>query len=278
MCPGIVRRFWWRTSQPARLTIACVGVVAALATTGAAAFSGDALQDDRGNAELDAAMHRGDAVEVIVQKVSDVDSFEGMESATGLSFRARVAGVRGIADCWVTESRDTAQNMLRGKNVKLTVRNDASSVGDRIAVDVRLPDETDYARTVVQQGAAAADLSARGELATVESAARLERRGLWASGCAPGTVTETSSSAPSSPAPSSTTPTTTTPPTTESSAPPSSSKPHVTSSTLPPSETFDGARLGRPCLIEGARWKTEDGGEMVCARNSRNQLRWRRAD
>src|SRR5688500_16374200 len=72
---GSVRRFWWRTSQPARLAIGCFGVVTALAATGAVAFSGDGFPRERGGAGLEASEYRGDSIQVTVNVVSDVDLF-----------------------------------------------------------------------------------------------------------------------------------------------------------------------------------------------------------
>ena len=250
-----------------------LGVLTALATTGAAGFmNADVPAKDAAPRE---ALHRGDSFEVTVHSVSDVDRFEGMEPATGLFFQARVAGVRPAGQCWLSESLAAAQNLLLGKNVRLTVRKDADSGDDRIAVDVRLPDGTDYAQTVVGDGVVPADLSARDELAPVESAARQQHRGLWSVGCAPGAVTTSStpSSTLSSPAP---TTTTTTQPVPVTSEPPEPEEPETTT---PTSETtLTGILLGRRCFEEGARKKTPSGEEMVCARNGKNQLRWRRAD
>lgn len=250
-----------------------LGVLTALATTGAAGFmSADVPGKD---AEPREALHRGDSFEVTVHSVSDVDRFEGMEPATGLFFQARVAGVRPAGQCWLSESLAAAQNLLLGKNVRLTVRKDAGSGDDRIAVDVRLPDGADYAQTVVGEGVVTADLSARDELAPVESAARQQHRGLWSVGCAPGveTTSSTPSSTSSSPAP---TTTTTTQPAPETSEP---SGPEETETTTTTSETtLTGILLGRRCFEEGARKKSPSGEEMVCARNGKNQLRWRRAD
>jgi hypothetical protein len=250
-----------------------LGVLTALATTGAAGFmNADVPAKDAAPRE---ALHRGDSFEVTVHSVSDVDRFEGMEPATGLFFQARVAGVRPAGQCWLSESLAAAQNLLLGKNVRLTVRKDAESGDDRIAVDVRLPDGADYAQTVVGDGVVPADLSARDELAPVESAARQQHRGLWSVGCAPGAVTTSStpSSTSSSPAP---TTTTTTQPVPVTSEPPEPEEPETTT---PTSETtLTGVLLGRRCFEEGARKKTPSGEEMVCARNSKNQLRWRRAD
>lgn len=286
--PGIVRRFWWRTNQRVRLTVVCLGVLSALATTGAAGFAGDALPRERGGAGPGAAVHRGDTIEVTVYTVTDVDSFEGMEPATGLFFRARVAGLRRMTGCWDTESRATAQDLLRGKNVRLIVRNDGSSADDGIAVDVRLPDGTDYAQTMVEEGAAAAEVSTRGELAPVESLARQETRGLWAFGCSLGEATATASSEPSSssssssPGPTTTTAAATT--TTDSSAqPPSSRPPATTTTTRPPPDDEDDdvwldVMLGKRCFNEGARRTSPNGNEVVCARNGNGQLRWRRAE
>lgn len=278
--PGAVRRFWWRTSRRTRLATACLGAVAALATTGAVGFSGGEFPQQRGSGGLDEAASRGDSLEVTVHTVSDVDLFEGAEPATGLSFRARIAGLRRMTDCWVAESRATAQDLLRGRNVRLVVRNDDDISGnDRIAVDVQLPDGTDYARTIVRDGVARADPSARGELVPVEDMAREERRGLWAAGCVPSEVVVTTSSTPSSSSASpSTTTTAPTTSTTESSTRPKPSRPPTTSSSPPPDDEWDDDRLGKFCLIEGSRRTTEDGNEMVCARNGKNQLRWRRAD
>ncbi len=279
--PGTVRRFWWRTSQGARLAIACLGVLTALVTTGAAGFTSD-MPREGGIAGLDEALRRGDSFEVTVHTVSDVDTFEGLEPATGLSFRAQVSGLRRLSDCWLAESRAAAQKLLRGKNARLVVKKDGISGSDRIAVDVQLPDGSDYARTIVNDGVASADLSARGELAPVEIAARQERRGLWAAGCSLGDPTTASSAPPSSTssssAPTSTT-TTTSAPTTESSARRSSS-PSPTSSSAPPDDDDEWVRdiVGRRCLIEGAKRKSPKGNEVVCARNGKDQLRWRRAD
>jgi hypothetical protein len=251
-----------------------LGVLTALATTGAAGF----LSDDapRNSAGPQAAPQRGDSFEVTVHTVSDVDLFEGMEPATGLSFHGRVAGVVRSAECWLAESRAAAQNLLVGKSVRLTVRKGGVSTDDRIAVDVRLPDGADYAQTVVGDGVVTADLSARDELAPVESAAREQRRGLWASGCAPGATTTSSAPSSSSSSPAPTTTTTTTPaPETSEPLPPEPSVPDT-----PPTHdtTWTGIPLGRTCFEEGARKKAPNGDEMVCARNGKNQLRWRRAD
>lgn len=258
----------------------CLGVLAALATTGAAGFIGDAGPHAREEAKSGTTVHRGDSFEVTVHTVSDVDLFEGVEPATGLFFDARVAGLRRIADCWLAESRATAQNLLRGKTVRLTVKNDVDPGNEVIAVDVRLPNGADYAQTIVHDGVARADVSARDELASVESAARQERRGLWAAECVSDVVPTSSSSTSSSATPTTTTTTTTTTtvPAPESSAPPPPS-PTVTSP--PPSDdddAWDDIRLGKMCFKEGARRTNRDGQEMVCTRNGRNQLRWRRAD
>lgn len=254
----------------------CLGVLTALATTAAAGFLGDPAPQQRVPDAGRGAVHRGDSFEVTVHTVSDVDLFEGMEPATGLMFPARVVGVGRIADCWLPESRATAQNLLRGKTVRLTVKKDIEAEGDRIAVDVQLPNGLDYAQTLVHEGMAPADPSSRDELAAVETAARQENRGLWAAACT--RIETATSSAPSSSTPSLTTTTTTPTPTstTESSAPPPP-KPPVTT-TPPDDEWDDGIWLGKICFREGARRTAPNGEEMVCARNGRNQLRWRRAD
>jgi endonuclease YncB( thermonuclease family) len=258
----------------------CLGVLTVLVTTGAAGFvGGDTGPRKREEAGRAPTVHRGDSFEVTVHTVSDVDLFEGVELATGLSFDARVAGLRRVADCWLAESRTTAQNLLRGKTVRLTVKNDVDPGADLIAVDVQLPNGVDYARTIVQDGVARADPAARDELAPVESAARQERRGLWAADCILDSSTATPSSTPSSstPAPTTTTTTTTTAP--EPSAPP---RPTLSLTPLPPpssdDDEWDGILLGKVCFKEGARRTNRDGEEMVCTRNGRNQLRWRRAD
>ncbi|GAB2813093.1 thermonuclease family protein [Lentzea nigeriaca] len=271
-----MRRFWWGAGHHTRLTIMCLGVVTALAATGAAGFLGDAEPRDHGDAGPDTAVLRGDSFEVTVHTVSDVDLFEGVEPATGLFFNARVAGLRSIADCWLTESRSTAQTLLRGKTVRLTVKKNIDAGANRIAVDVRLPDGADYAQTIVHDGVARADLSTRDELAPVESAARQERRGLWAASCLTN-ETPTSSSTPSS----TTTTTTTSAPTSEpSTPPPPPPPPSITTTTTPPfdeHDEWDNIWLGKICFKEGARRTSPSGEEMVCARNGRN-LRWRRAD
>lgn len=253
----------------------CLGVVTTVATTGAAGFVGAELPLGHDRTGLEAAVQRGDAFEVTVHAVSDVDSFEGVEPATGLFFDAHVHGVRQIADCWLNESRAYARELLSGRKVRLTVKKGDVSGSDRITVDVRLPDGTDYARTVVSGGVALADLSARDELGAVESAAHQERRGLWAAGCAPGAATATASSVPSSSA-SATTTTTTAPPTTGSSASPPSTPGSSTSAPSPDDSGTD-ARIGKFCLFEGSHGTSPNGGEIVCTRNEKNQLRWRRA-
>jgi len=279
--PGIVRRLWWRTSQRKRLAIMCLGVCTSIVTTGAAGFMGDALPPEHGSGGPGAAMHRGDAFEVTVHTVSDVDLFEGREPATGLLVHARVAGLSRLTACWAAESRATAQDLLRGKKVRLIVKKDGIPGSDRVPVDVRLPDGTDYAQTIVREGVAPADLSVRDELASVESVARQERRGLWAAGCATGEPTTSSAPSSSSPTSSSPSPTTTTtsPATTETSAQPTH-EPPVTTTTAPPSSDppDEDARVGKPCLVEGSRTSSPSGGELVCARNARKQLRWRRED
>jgi len=282
--PGIVRRSWWRVGQGARLAVAGLGVVTALATTGAVAFTSQALPGQRGGSGLEAAVHRGDSVEVTVHKVSEVDSFEGVEPATGLFFRARVAGVRRIADCWQAESRAAAEELLLGKNVRLIVRREGDSGSDQILVDVLLPDGTDYARIVVDEGTVPADTSARNELAPAEYSARQYRRGLWAFNCAFGaaaTSTAASSSAPSSSAPSTTT-TTSAPPTTESSSRPPASSSSSSSETTSPrpddeDDLWEDILAGQRCATEGERKTSITGRELVCTRNEKGQLRWRRA-
>ncbi|WP_394618705.1 hypothetical protein JNUCC0626_06265 [Lentzea sp. JNUCC 0626] len=275
---GAVRRFWWRTSQPARLAIGCLGVVTALAATGAVAFSGDDPSRNRGNGAHEASGFRGDALQVTVSSVSEVDLFEGAEPVSGRVVRARVAGVRPVSDCWVAQSRAAAQELLLGKDVRLVVKREDASGSDRILVDVELPDGADYARTVVSGGAVQADLTARGDLASDESAARLGRLGLWTAGCVPGGVTTTVSVAPTTSAVPSSTTTTTVTTTTEPAPPPPPAPVPTTTEPEPPDEEWDDFRLGRPCLFEGARRTTKDGYEIVCSRNGKNQLRWRRAD
>ncbi|MGI5499028.1 hypothetical protein [Lentzea sp. CA-135723] len=278
---GAVRRFWWRAGQPARLAIGCLGVVAALAVTGAVAFSGDDLSRHRGSDGLEASGFRGDSLRVTVRSVTEVDLFEGADPVTGRVVLAQVAGVRPMSGCWVAESRGAAQDLLLGKDVRLVVKRDDTSGGDRILVDVELPDGADYARTVVSGGAVQADLAARGELASDESGARLGRLGLWAAACAPGANTTPVSLPPTSssvPSPTTTTaPTATTGTTLPEPPPPPKPKP-TTTEPGPPDEEWDDARLGKLCLFEGARRTTKDGYEIVCSRNGKNQLRWRRAD
>ncbi|MCP2201012.1 nuclease homologue [Lentzea flava] len=253
----------------------CLGVVTALVTTAAAGLLDNAQPRQHGDAGLDTAVHRGDSFEVTVHTVSDVDLFEGVEPATGVFFDARVAGLRRIADCWLAESRATAQNLLLGKTVRLTVKKDVDADSNRIAVDVRLPNGEDYARTIVHDGVARADLTSRDELAPVESSARQERRGLWAASCLtnemPTSSTTTSSSTPT---------TTTTTSTPEPSTPPPPPPPvtTTTTTTTTPFDEIDNIWPGKICFKEGARRTTSNGEEMVCARNGRNNLRWRRAD
>ncbi|HEX8865507.1 MAG TPA: thermonuclease family protein, partial [Lentzea sp.] len=233
--PGIVRRAWWGAHQHTRLAVTCLGVLTALATTAAAGFVGGTTPQQREDTGID-TMRRGDSFEVTVHTVSDVDLFEGVEPASGVLFRARVAGVGRIADCWHAQSLATAQNLLRGKMVRLTVKKDVDSDNDRIVVDVRLPGGTDYAQTLVHDGMAPADIATRDELAQVETVARQEHRGLWASSCI--RIVSTTSSEPSSSTTTTTTTTatttTTTPETTTRRPPP---RPPVTSVEPPPDDT-----------------------------------------
>lgn len=255
----------------------CLGVLTALATTAAAGFLGGTTPQQRGPAGADTtAMHRGDSFEVTVRTVSDVDLFEGVEPASGVLFRARVAGVGRIADCWLAQSRDTAQNLLSGKIVRLTVKKDVDPDSDRIVVDVQLPNGLDYAQTLVHDGMAPADVATRDELAQVETVARHEHRGLWASACTQIVSTTSSPISSSTPAPT----TTTTSSTPESSAPepPTSQVPAPTTTTPESDDSWDDIWLGKTCFKEGARRKAANGNEMVCVRNGKNQLRWRRAD
>ncbi|WP_156213306.1 thermonuclease family protein [Lentzea aerocolonigenes] len=249
-----------------------MSVVTTVATTGAVTFAGDAFPGGRGSSGLEQTVHRGDAVEVTVREVSEVDSFEAVEPATGVFFRARVAGVRRLADCRLAESRAVARNLLLGKGVRLLVRRDGASGSDQIVADVVLPDGRDYARTVVHDGVAEADLATREELAPVETDARRDRRGLWATSCP---SVETTTNAPSSSATSTTTTTTTVPATTESSSQPPPSPP-VSSSSAPPDGPLIVVRGGR-CTTEGERGTTITGNEMVCTRTDKDELRWRRA-
>jgi hypothetical protein len=254
------------------------GVLIAVFATGTVGFAGEVLPPEHPSAGPEAAVHRGDSFEAVVRAVSEVDSFDGVEPATGLFFRAHVAGLLGTG-CRSAQSREAAQNLLLGKNVRLVVRKDGVFDGDRMTVDVVLPDGTDYARTIVHDGLAPADPSARGDLAVVDAAARQEHRGLWAIGCAtavaPPTTAATTSSSSSSSVPATTTTAATT---TDPVAPTSSSSPvPVTSSSPPPGDgSWIDVLLGRQCFEEGARRTSASGDEMVCARNGRDRLRWRR--
>lgn len=279
MRAGAIRLSWWRAKQHARIAVAGLGVLIALATTAAVGFAGGASPGDRGSAGLGPAVHGGDSLDVTVQTVSEVDLFEGVESATGLSFHARVSGLRRVDGCWLTESREIARSLLRGKNVRLTVKRGGGAGSDRIMVDVRLPDGSDYASTVVHEGVVRADLTAREELAPDESSARQERVGLWAAGCATDQPSATPSVQPSSSTQDTSTvppsaPTTTTVEAPPAPVPPSSEPPATSTSSEPPADD----RVGRPCLIEGMRTTSPKGNELVCARNAKNQLRWRRVE
>ncbi|MGW6447352.1 thermonuclease family protein [Lentzea sp. NPDC055074] len=279
--PGIVRRFWWRSGQRARLAIACTGVLGVLAVTGAAGFSG---QDRPGvlAPAAAAAVHRGDSFEVTVRAVSDVDSFEGVEPDTGRAFGARVAGV-SPAPCWQSQSLAVAENLLRGKKVRLTVKKEGETATDRLVVDVRLPDGSDYAKTIVGDGTASADLAARGDLAADETAARQQRRGLWSTGCK-GYQDDLLGTTSSVPLTSSTTPVPTTTTTTPPPPPPPTQKP--TPKPPPPPETTEpdddaewlGRFVGKRCFLKGATKTSPKGSQVVCTRGARDQLRWQRAD
>ncbi|MGW4209197.1 thermonuclease family protein [Lentzea sp. NPDC004789] len=273
--PGFVRRFWWGAHQHTRIAVLCGGVVVALAATGAAGFLGDPPPREHATAGHDTGVHRGDSFEVTVQTVSEVDVFDGLEPATGLQFHARVAGVGRIADCWLPQSLATAQTLLRGKTVRLTVKKDVDPDSDRIVVDVRLPDGQDYAQTIVHDGMAPADVSSRDELGPVEYAARQENRGLWAAACTRIEAAGTTSIAPSSTSESPSTTTTTAAP--ESSEPPRPPEPPEVTTTTP-DDSWTNLWLGKMCLKEGAHKTGPNGQELVCARNAKGQLRWRRAD
>ncbi|MET9224327.1 hypothetical protein [Lentzea sp. NPDC003310] len=279
--PGIVRRLWWRADQRARFAVACLGVLSVLGVTGAVGFGGDERPVARDVPGV--AVHRGDSFEVTVSTVSDVDSFEGVELDSGRVFGARVAGI-SPAPCWKSQSLAAAENLLRGKKVRLTVKADGDSGTDRLPVDVRLPDGGDYARAIVSDGVASADLAARGELAPVEMDAKRQRRGLWAGGCTGyndyAVPTTTTTPEPTTTTPPPTTTTTTTPPP-PPPPPPTTRPPAPPPPTLePPDEDAEWlARfVGKRCFIEGARRTSPNGTEIVCDRGARDQLRWRRAD
>lgn len=278
--PGTVRRLWWRSDQRARLAIACAGVLGVLVATGAAGFGGAAPPGERAGGPV-AAVHRGDSFEVTVRTVIEVDSFEGVELDTGRVFGARVNGVSPAA-CWQSQSLAAAEGLLRGKKVRLTVKDEGEDATDRLLVDVRLPDGSDYAKTVVADGSASADLAARGELAQDEIAARVQRRGLWSTGCEgyDADLVVTTSSVPAStttPAPATTTTIPPPPP------PPPTQKPKPEP---PPTETTEpdddaewlGRFVGKRCFVEGATRTSPKGSEVVCTRGDRGQLRWQRAD
>ncbi|MEU0880988.1 hypothetical protein ABZ345_20475 [Lentzea sp. NPDC005914] len=272
--PAIVRLFWWRSSQSARLAMTCLGVVTAVATTGAVGFATEVLPQHHRSDGLEAAVHRGDSFEAVVHTVSEVDTFDGVEPATGLFFRARVAGLLRTG-CRPAESREAAQNLLRGRNVRLMVRKDGGFDSDLMTVDVVLPDGTDYAHTIVHDGVAPADLTARDDLAVADSEARQERRGLWAVSCATNEQV-TASAAPSEPSSFAPTLTTTTTAATTTTEPaPSSSEVTPTSAPSRGGSWLD-VLLGRQCYVEGARRTSANGDEMVCERTGRDQLRWRR--
>ncbi|WP_086666127.1 thermonuclease family protein [Lentzea kentuckyensis] len=276
---GAVRRFWWRSSQGARITIASLGAVAALATTSAADFSVDVVPGAGGHSELDQAVHRGDSLEVIVRAVSEVDSFEGVEAVTGLFFHVRVVGLRRDEGCWLVESRRAAQDLLRGETIRLVVKNGDVQGDERLAGDVLLPDGSDYARTVVGGGAAAADPEVREDLAAAESTARQERRGLWGAGCAIGEATAVPSGEPSSSPPGAVTTTSAPAATTTTTAPPAPSSPPASStSPAPPADDWVDDRVGGPCLLEGMRRTSPRGNVIVCTHDDKGKLRWRRAE
>ncbi|MDX3659189.1 hypothetical protein PV646_17925 [Streptomyces sp. ID05-26A] len=285
--PGFVRRLWWRSDQRARLAIACAGVLGVLAVTGAAGFSGAAPPGQRSGPAAAAAVHRGDSFEVTVRTVSDVDSFEGVEPDTGRAFGARVYGVNRAA-CWQSQSLAAAENLLRGKKVRLTVKSESEGDAEsgRLLVDVQLPDGSDYARTIVAEGSTSADLAARGDLVPEEMAARQQRRGLWSTGCERYEVDPvvTTSSVP--PTSSTTTPVPTTT-TTNALPPPPPVRPTKKPAPEPPptetTEPDDDAEwlsrfVGKRCVVEGATRTSPKGTEVVCARDARGQLRWQRAD
>lgn len=277
--PGIVRRLWWRSGQRARLAIACAGVLGVLAVTGAAGFGGDTAPP-AGRAAPGPVVHRGDSFEVTVRSVSEVDVFEAVEPESGRVFGARVAGVNA-APCWQSQSLAAAENLLRGKKVRLTVKKDGDTGTDRLLVDVQLPGGSDYARTIVGEGLASADLAARGELAPAESAARRERRGLWAGGCTgyPDDALPTTSSLPptttTTPVP--TTTTTPPPPPPATTAPPAPQPPPVTTEEPDDDAEWLNRFVGKRCFIEGARRTSPKGTEIECARGPKG-LRWRRVD
>ncbi|WP_170155356.1 thermonuclease family protein [Lentzea atacamensis] len=220
--------------------------------------------------------------QVVVQAVSAVDLFNGLDATTSELVRVRVTGIRSTGPCWAHDELAFARNTLDGKQVRLL--DDGRGARDpegRLLVKVQLLAGQDYAETAVAAGAAVPDTGSDTRLTEAEAEARQHRRGVWASTCVPSTPSASGSSQPSSPPPSSagekTTETsrTTARPTTPVEVPP---QPTVSTAPepQPPDDIQRGVDMGAPCSPEGVRGLTAQGQEVTCQRKGED-LRWMKA-
>jgi endonuclease YncB( thermonuclease family) len=268
--PGVLRRFWWRGTQKRRL--AAVGSLALLSLSGTVLVVLGGAQAPPSTAAVTrfpppTASTPADPV-VAVRAVSAVDEFDGLDTASGTPVRVRVVDIRSTAPCWQAESLAFARDALLGKEVRL-VGTGGRSTDERLPAHVRLPTGEDFALAALTAGAAVAGAEVTPELLTAESAARVNRLGLWANACA---ESQAPSPPPASESATTTTTAGTTPPPDRTSAP--TSDPPDTTATSRPTDIQQGVRVGKPCSPEGATGISRNGREVTCRRTLVGGLRW----
>jgi alkylhydroperoxidase family enzyme len=276
--PGALRRFWWQSTPGGRVGIACSSVVLSLVVTGfAVADTTTSTQEKVVRSTPSATPRPGDS-QVVVQAVSAVDLFNGLDATTSELVRVRVTGIRSTGLCWAHDELAFARTTLDGKQVRLLVDGGgARDPGGGLLVKVQLPAGQDYAETAVAAGAAVPDSGSDTRLTAAESEARQHRRGVWGSTCVPSTPSASDSSQPSPPPSSAGEKTTESGTTTTQPAPPVEVPPQPTVTTTPqqqpPDDVQRGVEMGAPCSPEGARGLTAKGQDVICQRKGED-LRW----
>jgi hypothetical protein len=284
--PGALRRLWWRSAQGHRLTAACLGVLLSLAGTSLTLFGGESLPEPRTADQFTVSVtpRPGDP-EITVESVSEVDLFDGLDTATGDLVAVRVAGVRSAAPCAADGSLAFARKTLEGKKVRLVLGGNAMPAPDgRLAAKVLLPDGQDLALQLLTAGAALALAQADSDgqrLVSAETDARQNHRGLWAGSCAPpqthtstdggpsSTITTTSATRESGSS------TVRTPDPTWVPAKPTTTTATATAISPPLDDIQRGVKVGDACSSQGALGITDEGQNAECRRKgSQEGFRW----
>lgn len=279
--PGALRRFWWRSTPAGRVGIACSSVVLSLVVTGFAVADTTTSTSEKAVQSTPSAPPRPRDSQVVVQAVSAVDLFNGLDATTSELVRVRVAGLRSTGPCWAHDELAFARNTLDGKQIRLL--DDGRGAPDpegRLQVKVLLLTGQDYAEAAVAAGAGVPDTGSDTRLTAAETEARHHRRGVWGSTCVPSTPSASGSSEPPPPPSSATEKTTESNATTALPTPPVVVPPQPTVTTTPkpqpPDDVQRGVEMGASCSPEGARGLTANGRNVTCQRKGEG-LRWMKA-